>query len=430
MAQRRTRTLAARLPRAAHCAALCSVSRSADVRAVVRLLVEAKAFRRAPARRVPSAATPAATAPAASMQPASPAAASTVDARDPFTKLLTSKQQQQHTAQLQHIHSYQAQAPLAYQQQQMALAPLRVHGGSSSAAAAASTHSSPSTGMANMQLAQPFVLPSSSSAAPAAGAAGSAAAAGSATVSTIPATRPASSNYAPASGSAPAPATSLSRLPWDRTGMSHSSILTASASVGRETFVPRFPSDKVAKKMDAIKLKHRSSLKLPDWQRYGYAKCFAPLRAEAFASMPRPICGAPGAERLADGRAAYPLLPAQSASAAAAASSRPALSYSVDRVHWKELSLEQFRTRYEIPKIPVIIQGLTDTWEMRNWDLNAMGGENGSHRNVPMKCGEVSDALAIHRSYCPRSPPRTHGRIDGRSIARAHTAVWGTATRR
>ena len=173
------------------------------------------------------------------------------------------------------------------------------------------------------------------------------------------------------------PATSLSRLPWDRTGIPHSTIITAQASLGRETFKPRFPYEKVQAKMDTIKLKHRSSLKLPDWQRYGYINDFSQLRAEAFASMPRQSTS----HLLADGRASSPYTPL-------AATEKPAISYSIERIHWKELSLEEFRNRYEIPKIPVIIQGLTDEWEMKNWDLRQMGSETGSFRNVPMKAGE------------------------------------------
>jgi hypothetical protein len=190
--------------------------------------------------------------------------------------------------------------------------------------------------------------------------------------------------------------TSSQRLPWDRTAMPHGSIITAEAVGPRERFRPRFPSDKIREKMDTIKLKHRSSLKLPDWQRYNYYASFAQLRAEAYAMMPR-LTSSP---QLADGRANAPYVTPPAASSLGPP--QPELSYSIDRVHWKELSLEQFRTRYEIPKIPVIIQGLTDEWEMRKWDLHSLGNETGSFRNVPMKCGGQSQSpVLLLLTLCP-----------------------------
>ena len=238
------------------------------------------------------------------------------DARDPVSALMRAqaeKKQQQQAAHLSHVHSFQFQQTMPH---------MHMH-----AQQTGQVHAqpSPSGTFAGLQLAPP----------PAAAAAASADGA-----RPQPFVLPTSM---------PAPPTAAQKLPWDHTGVPHASIITAhSASTrGREGWRARFTSKKVSEKMDAIKLKHRSSLKLPDWQRYGYKEKFEQLRAEAFASMPRPASG--DGDILADGRAASAYVP-QQPSKAGAAPPKPALHYSIDRVHWKELSLEQFRTRYEIPK--------------------------------------------------------------------------------
>lgn len=258
---------------------------------------------------------------------ASPTAAHT-DARDPVTALMRQqaekKQQAAAAAHLSHVHSFQFQQAMPH-----------MHMHAQQQTGQGHAQPSPSGTFAGLQLAPPPAAASAAAAAPSDGA------------KPQPFVLPTSM---------PAPPTAAQKLPWDHTGVAHASIITAhSASTrGREGWRARFAAKKVAEKMDAIKLKHRSSLKLHDWQRYGYKEKFEQLRAEAFASMPRPASG--DGDILADGRAASAYVPQQPAKAGAPPP-KPALHYSIDRVHWKELSLEQFRTRYEIPKSQCEWQG-------------------------------------------------------------------------
>ena len=38
------------------------------------------------------------------------------------------------------------------------------------------------------------------------------------------------------------------------------------------------------------------------------------------------------------------------------------LSDTVPRIHWKDLSIEDFVERFERPRLPVVITGLADAW--------------------------------------------------------------------
>lgn len=285
-----------------------------------------------------------------------------MDSRDPYSRLIAQKQAAQVPMNGSYVQAYGS--PVVQPQ----LSPLAVH--QTNGFASPYAQPSPSGQMSSLSMShsaipakQEFILPTNdSSAIPSSGASVATANASPTTTTTLV---------------APPVATTYSRLPWDRTGLPHSTSLSAEAAIQRERFVSRFQHQKVQKKMDDIKLKHRSSLKLPDWQRYGYYNTFASLRAAAFADMPRQATS----HLLADGRAASPYT-------AARATEKPDLRYSLEKIHWKELPLEGFRKQYEIPKIPVIVSGLTDTWAMKNWTFSDVGGEQSHFRNVPMKCGE------------------------------------------
>ena len=278
-----------------------------------------------------------------------------MDSRDPYSRLIAQKQQ-----------ATQQQIPMSggyvqgYGPPQ--LSPLTIN--QPTGFNQPHAHPSPTGQMSTLSMSQ-FILPTNeNSVLPSSSASVATASASSSTITTLV---------------APPVNTTYSKLPWDRTGLPHATSLTAEAAISRERFVARFQQQKVQKKMDDIKLKHRSSLKLPDWQRYGYYNTFASLRAAAFADMPRQTTS----HLLADGRASSPYT-------AARATEKPDLRYSLEKIHWKELPLEEFRKQYEIPKIPVIITGLTDTWAMKNWTFNDVGGEHSHFRNVPMKCGQFS----------------------------------------
>ncbi|KAK6036510.1 JmjC domain protein, partial [Cooperia oncophora] len=58
-----------------------------------------------------------------------------------------------------------------------------------------------------------------------------------------------------------------------------------------------------------------------------------------------------------------------------------------------KLSLNEFREKYEIPRIPVILTGLTDKWQAHEkWTVSRIAKK---YRNQRFKCGEDDDGYSV-----------------------------------
>ncbi|KAK6039108.1 JmjC domain protein [Cooperia oncophora] len=63
------------------------------------------------------------------------------------------------------------------------------------------------------------------------------------------------------------------------------------------------------------------------------------------------------------------------------------------RVDATKLSLNEFREKYEIPRIPVILTGLTDKWQAHEkWTVSRIAKK---YRNQRFKCGEDDDGYSV-----------------------------------
>lgn len=134
--------------------------------------------------------------------------------------------------------------------------------------------------------------------------------------------------------------------------------------------------DKVREKMDSAKLGHRSGLRLENWSRYGFHRSFEELQRGHVARIKE--INRRHMECVRAGRK-----PPQNQ-----------VSSGIDRVHFSELSREQFQERYLKAEKPVIITGLCDRWPaMRNWRLDSLF--SGRYRNCRLKVGEDDDGNSI-----------------------------------
>jgi len=134
--------------------------------------------------------------------------------------------------------------------------------------------------------------------------------------------------------------------------------------------------EKVKKKMDDAKLGHRSSLKLADWRRYDFYSSYDDLQRGHV-------------QRIKDLNKRHMHYRNQG--------KQPPpneVVTGIDRVHWKDLSMEDFVEKYQKPEIPVIITGLTDTWKAQdNWKLGELF--QGKYRNCRLKVGEDDEGYSI-----------------------------------
>jgi len=145
-------------------------------------------------------------------------------------------------------------------------------------------------------------------------------------------------------------------------------------------YVTKYSSSKVNDIMDSAKLKHRTSLKLHDWQRYGYYSTFREWRDKDTREMEKLD------RRHQRGDTSY----AQHIGVEKQAK----LVIGCDRVHCDDLSIEQFVEKYEKPYLPVMISGLADKWPaIKNWTLTQLS--QGPYRDLPMKCGEDDEGYSI-----------------------------------
>ena len=88
----------------------------------------------------------------------------------------------------------------------------------------------------------------------------------------------------------------------------------------------QYMNEETLEKINEVKLKHRSSLKLEDWQRDGY-----------YAKQDQ-IC-----DRILRGE-------------------DPDFKDTIERIHVDDISVEEFIERYEKGSRPVIVQGVVDSW--------------------------------------------------------------------
>lgn len=117
--------------------------------------------------------------------------------------------------------------------------------------------------------------------------------------------------------------------------------------------------------MNRIKKEHRSSLSLADWQRYGYFKTFRSLRDPLVEEI----------EGLEKGTV------------------RNSWRRGIERRHERDLSVEQFVKEFEEPYLPVVIDGITDTWSGKtNWLIDEL--KEGQYRDGKVKCGEDDDGYS------------------------------------
>jgi hypothetical protein len=141
-------------------------------------------------------------------------------------------------------------------------------------------------------------------------------------------------------------------------------------------YKPRYSASKIDKKLNACKLKHRTSLQLSDWQRYNYHSSFPKLKLEMYANMPKQHN--------------------KSIQNGSNDANLHNVSSSVDRIHTREFSPAAFIQLYEAPKIPVIIQGLTNNWAAMNWSLERLA--RSPYKDCLFKCGEDDEGQHLFNS--------------------------------
>ncbi|CAD6198972.1 unnamed protein product [Caenorhabditis auriculariae] len=65
----------------------------------------------------------------------------------------------------------------------------------------------------------------------------------------------------------------------------------------------------------------------------------------------------------------------------------------IDRVNGKKMTVEEFREKYERPRIPVIIEGCTEGWQANEkWTVSRITKK---YRNQRFKCGEDDDGYSV-----------------------------------
>ncbi|KAK6041612.1 hypothetical protein COOONC_20884 [Cooperia oncophora] len=75
----------------------------------------------------------------------------------------------------------------------------------------------------------------------------------------------------------------------------------------------------------------------------------------------------------------------------------PPLKDGITRVDGSTLSVEEFREKYEIPRKPCIITGLTDTWTAHeNWKIDKLIELYG---DSSFKCGETLDEKPVFLKF-------------------------------
>ena len=197
-----------------------------------------------------------------------------------------------------------------------------------------------------------------------------------------------------------------------------------------DAYVPSSSTAKVQRKVDSAKRKHRTSLALSEWQRYGYADSFPAFRAQMYAEMPLHVGAGGDGCREGEGEVRFPyqqsyappivpekkvaLGPAPAFASSPSSSSFSSLSLTpgcgpraltpylasafpvsanIDHVHCRQLSVERFLAAYEQPYIPCMISGLTSTWNARHYTPASLASS--PYRSTPMKCGEDDDGYSI-----------------------------------
>ncbi|KAK5964659.1 Bifunctional arginine demethylase and lysyl-hydroxylase PSR, partial [Trichostrongylus colubriformis] len=65
----------------------------------------------------------------------------------------------------------------------------------------------------------------------------------------------------------------------------------------------------------------------------------------------------------------------------------------IQRVDGSKMSISEFREKYEIPRIPVILTNLTDKWQAHEkWTVSRIARK---YRNQKFKCGEDDDGYSV-----------------------------------
>lgn len=66
----------------------------------------------------------------------------------------------------------------------------------------------------------------------------------------------------------------------------------------------------------------------------------------------------------------------------------------IPRIHWNDLSIEEFKEKYEIPNQPVIIEGLADDWlAMDKWNFSQFYEDYG---DVEFEVGEDEEGIPVN----------------------------------
>lgn len=160
---------------------------------------------------------------------------------------------------------------------------------------------------------------------------------------------------------------------------------------GRTLYEPKLPHDEVNALMDSVKTRHRSDHTLEDWTKYNYAAKFPAQRAknvqwletlDALTNRQKHANAVTDMDHIAQyldksiphtehefskkERGTYNIN--------APATSPDILKFvtSVDRVDQNDLTVEQFRTQYETPSLPIMISGLTPSWPSHSWTASSI----------------------------------------------------------
>eukprot|EP01006_Ploeotia_vitrea_P035888 TRINITY_DN65948_c6_g10_i2.p1 TRINITY_DN65948_c6_g10~~TRINITY_DN65948_c6_g10_i2.p1 ORF type:complete len:348 (-),score=169.62 TRINITY_DN65948_c6_g10_i2:253-1242(-) len=165
---------------------------------------------------------------------------------------------------------------------------------------------------------------------------------------------------------------------------------------------------RVQQRMDAVKKKHRSSLKLSDWQRYNFVASYrercAPIvsRVEALQRAFDERLAAAMAKTGGqwDGaRLPFPCnydarLPKEQHRLAGGLATITHAVSGVPRIHEDNVSLQEFIERFEKPGVPVVIDGCTRGWPaVEKWKIDVL--KDGPYRDCFIKCGEDDDGYSV-----------------------------------
>lgn len=160
---------------------------------------------------------------------------------------------------------------------------------------------------------------------------------------------------------------------------------------GRKEFKCTYTAEEIDAKMDDVKVRHRSEYALDEWKKDNYAERFPALREKNVAWLETldaltnkrkhkdAVTDMSPIQPYLDG--SLPITPHDftkkerglfDINSPATTPQILNIIRSVDRVHESELSVEDFKKKYETPSLPIMITGLTEKWPSHNWTASSI----------------------------------------------------------